>query len=713
MSTEAKETLQISSKVSELAKQDILELQSKIAAFRAGMVDEEKFRAYRLARGVYGQRQEGVQMIRIKLPFGRVTPEQILKIADISDEYAHHNLHLTTRQDIQIHYVQMENAPKVWAALEEVGVTTREACGNTVRNITASSMAGIDPHEPFDVTPYAYEHFRHFLRNAICQEMGRKFKMAFSSSDQDSAFVFIHDLGFIPKIKIENGKEIRGFKVVVGGGLGAQAIHAHVAFEFLPEDQIIPYTEAVIRVFDRYGERSKRNKARMKFLIQNIGFEEFTRLVEQERTAIKTKSHFTDRNIVPEAKPSDEPFTIQAPADPKKYEAFLKTNVFEQKQKGFYGVNIKVFLGDMPTDTAREFAAIVKKYASDDIRITVNQGYTLRFVKKEALPALFNELDKVGLAQPGFDSTADITACPGTDTCNLGISSSTGLAGELERVIQEEYPDLIYNNDIKIKISGCMNACGQHTIANIGFHGMSIKKGINVMPAMQLLLGGGVGRNGEGQIADKVIKMPSRRAPQALRDLLEDYEKNALEGEYFNNYYRRQVEKDKLYFFNLLKPLAELISISDLDFVDWGHVDNYIKAIGVGECAGAMVDLVATLLLETEEKYSWAEKAFKRGAYADAIYHAYNTFISGAKAILTSEGVNCNTQIGIINDFNEHFITKGSFTVPEGDFSSHVLKMSRTEPTAEFAEQFIGEAKGFLEKVINYRKEQVAANKTA
>ncbi|HEY8400643.1 MAG TPA: nitrite reductase [Cytophagaceae bacterium] len=709
MSTEVKNISNLSEKISPEAKEDILDLEAKIKAYRNLQMDEDKFRAYRLARGVYGQRQEGVQMVRIKLPFGRLNPRLLVRIADISDRYAAHNLHLTTRQDIQLHFVKLEDTPKVWAELEEEGGTLREACGNTVRNITGSCTAGIDPNEPFDVSPYAYEHFRYFLRNPICQEMGRKFKVSFSSSEEDSAFGFMNDLGFIPKVKIVDGKEVRGFKVFVGGGLGAQPYLAHVAYEFLPEDQTIPFNEAVIRVFDRYGERTKRHKARLKYLIAQIGMEEFMRRVEGERKALKTKSYFVDRNILPEAKPSDYEFKIEEPVDKKKFEAFVKTNTFEQKQKGYYGVYVKVFLGDMATDTAREFAEIIKKYASDDFRVTVNQGFLLKFVKKDALPALFNELDKLGLAEPGFDSTADITACPGTDTCNLAISSSTGISGELERMIREEFPDLIFNKNIKIKISGCMNACGQHSIANIGFHGMSIKNGNYVLPAMQLLLGGGLEPDGTGTLADKVIKLPSRRCPDAVRMILTDYEENAQEGEYFNNYYRRRVAEDKMYFYKMLKPLSDLSTLNEIDYIDWGHTEKYVTAVGVGECAGVMLDLVATLLVDTQDKLSWAKKAFEKGLYADSIYRSYTTFITGAKALLTSAAVNCNTHIGILNDFDEHFVNKGLMAISGNSFVEQVTRMSNEEPTREFAETYLNEASLFVDKVLEYRNKQVAA----
>ena len=697
---------EILGKIDQASKEDIQELQTKIKAYRNLEIDDEKFRGFRLARGVYGQRQEGVQMIRIKLPYGKISPKQLIRIADISDRYASHNLHLTTRQDIQIHFVKLEETPKVWAELEDVGVTLREACGNTVRNVTGSALAGIDPNEPFDVSPYAHEHFEYFLRNPICQEMGRKFKISFSSSAQDdSAYGFMHDLGFIPKI--ENGK--RGFKILIAGGLGAQPFLALTAYEFLTEDQIIPFTEAVIRVFDRHGERAKRHKARLKYLVHGMGLEVFMDLVEKERKAIKTKTYNYDHSknieVIPAAKTA---FVLQEATDKTKYENWVKTNVFEQKQKGFYGVYIKQHLGDLDSDRARKFAPIVSKYASDDIRITVNQGWLLKYVNKEELPALFNELNTIGLAEPGFDSTADITACPGTDTCNLGISSSTGLSAALEKMLLEEFPDIIFNKNIKIKISGCMNACGQHTIGNIGFHGMSIKNGAYVLPAMQVMLGGGVEPDGTGSLADKVVKIPSKRCTDVVRVLLSDYEEKGLEGEYFNTYYRRLVAADKMYFYKLLKPIAELSTLADHDYIDWGHTDKYVTEVGVGECAGVMLDLVGTLINDTEDKLKWAIKGFERNSFADSIYSSYATSVSGAKALLIGEGINCNTQIGIINDFEENFIKTGKFQLPSGSFSTQLLRMSNEEPTQEFASTFLTEAKEFVAKIKEYRMQQVA-----
>ena len=686
-----------------IVQKDIIDLEKKIRLYREGKIHDDKFRSLRLARGIYGQRQPGVQMIRIKLPFGKVTFKQLLRIADISDEYASSNLHLTTRQDIQIHYVSLDKTPELWEKLEQDDVTIREACGNTVRNVTASPTAGIDPEEPFDVSPYAQATFEYFLRNPICQEMGRKFKISFSASEADTAFSFIHDLGFIPKLKIENGVEKRGFKVLLGGGLGAQPYLAHAVNDFLPEDELIPYTENVLRVFDRYGERNNRNKARLKFLIQKLGLEEVLRLIEEERIAVKVKLFPIDRNAIqlpnfPEKLNSHN----QEVKDVFGYEKWLATNVFEQKQKDFFGVFVKVTTGDLPTDKARAFINVIKDLVADEIRITQNQGLLLKYVRKEALPLLYSGLSSLGLAVAGFDSVADITTCPGTDTCNLGISNSTELARVLENVLFEEYEDLIYNRDVKIKISGCMNSCGQHGLAHIGFHGSSIKANGKVVPAVQVLLGGGVLGDGAGRAADKVIKVPSKRAAIVLRVILDDYHENSFADELFNNYYDR-CGKD--HFYQMLKPLADTISLKAHEYVDWGHEETFATAIGVGECAGVMIDLVATLLLETEEKFQWALESFDNKAYADSIYHAYSVFVSGAKALLLDKGINSSTQVGIIRDFDEHY--KESSYLPIGkNFTDLVLQINKTEPDEKFAVEYLEAATDFITKIKAERETQ-------
>ncbi|HWY37328.1 MAG TPA: HEPN domain-containing protein [Bacteroidia bacterium] len=687
-----------------LVEKDILDLERKIHEFREGKIHEEKFRSLRLARGVYGQRQQGVQMIRIKLPFGKITAKQLLRMADISDEYSTGNLHLTTRQDIQIHHVSLDKTPELWAKLEQDDITLREACGNTVRNVTASAEAGIDPSEPFDVSPYAFAVFNYFLRKPFGQELGRKIKIAFSNSDADTAFTFIHDIGFIPKVKIENGIEQRGFKVLLAGGLGAQPILAQTAFEFLHEDRIIPFIESALRVFDRHGERANRHKARLKYLVSKIGLTEFLKLAEQEEKTLLNKTYIINRNAIKPAElPKESVYTTFRPADEPAYNAWKATNAFPQKQHGYYGVYIKVLLGNIGTAKARELARIVKTYAADDLRITINQGFLLRFVREEALLALYNELKKINLVDAGFNSVADITACPGTDTCNLAISNSTNITVELEKVIYGEFPDLIYNHDIKIKISGCMNSCGQHGLAQIGFHGSSFKAGSNVVPALQLLLGGGTLGNGEGRTGDKIIKVPSKRGPDLLRTLLNDFADGLTEGELFNTYYDR---RGKDYFYQLLKPLADASSLKDADFIDWGQEEKFKPEIGVGECAGVVIDLVATLFFEAEEKLQWSKEAFEESRWGDSIYYSYAALISGAKALLLDKQVHVNTHHVLISDFDKHFVETKEVEV-KGTFKDLALKINRVEPSRAFADRYFSDAEDFLKKIKTYRSSKV------
>ncbi|HEY1023961.1 MAG TPA: HEPN domain-containing protein [Sphingobacteriaceae bacterium] len=682
---------------------DILDLERKIREFREGKVHSEKFRSLRLARGIYGQRQPGVQMVRIKLPFGKVSFKQLLRIADISDEYASGNLHLTTRQDIQIHFVSLDRTPELWSKLQEDDITIREACGNTVRNVTSSPTAGIDPEEPFDVSPYAQATFEYFLRNPICQEMGRKFKIGFSSSDEDTAFSYIHDVGLIPKLRIVDGTEVRGFKVLLGGGLGAQPAMASVVHEFLHEDEIIPYIESVIRVFDRYGERNNRNKARLKYLIARLGMDEVLRLIGEEQTAIKCHTYKIDRNSIALPVVPDSSHYEAVPDDPDRYNQWLATNVFEQKQKGFFGVYVKVPVGDISTERARQFIEAIRTLVSDEIRVTQNQGLLLKFARKEALPELYNRLSDLHLADPGFDSVADVTTCPGTDTCNLGISNSTELSRVLEEVVYEEFPNLIFNRDIKIKISGCMNSCGQHGVAHIGFHGSSLKANGKVLPAVQVLLGGGTVGDGQGRAAERVLKVPSKRAADVVRHVLTDYEQNAGPGETFNSYYDRN---GKDHFYQLLKPLADLTSLKSDEFIDWGHEDLYNTAIGVGECAGVIIDLVATLMYEADEKLHWAIEALKEARYADAIYHSYSVFISSAKALLLDKGINSSTQIGILREFSLQFA--GGYDLNGfPDFEALVLQINKHEPTPQFAKRYLEMASQFTKQVKTRREEVV------
>ncbi len=688
-----------------IVEKDIVDLERKIRMFQNGEIHEEKFRSLRLARGVYGQRQQGVQMVRIKLPYGKMTFKQWKRIADVSDEYSTGNLHLTTRQDVQVHFVSLDRTPELWAELERDEITLREACGNTVRNVTASPTAGIDPAEAFDVTPHGEAIFKYFLRNPICQEMGRKFKIAISNTAEDTALTYMHDIGLIPKIK----DGVRGFKVMVGGGLGAQPMLAQIGFDFLEENKTIPYIEAVIRVFDRHGERNSRHKARLKFLIQKIGFDAFVKLVGEEMAAIKTKTFEIDLNLENvEAIKDYLPTKIAklANVDDSNYNKWLKSNTFEQKQKGYHGVYVRVLNGNVHSDVSRSMADALEGYVANDVRITINQGLMLKYVPTANLPYVFEVLKKHNLADLGANSTAKITACPGTDTCNLAISDSTNITSKLEEVIDNEFPELIHNHQIKIKISGCMNSCGQHGMANIGFHGSSLKTADKVvLPALQVLLGGGTVGDGLGRISDKVLKVPSKRGPAVLRVLLNNYEENATEGEYFNDYYDRQGEK---YFYTLLKPIADLSTLVPDDFIDWGHTEKFETEIGVGECASVIIDLVATLLFETKEKLEWAQAAYTDKRYADSIYHAYSVFVSGAKALLLDKSVSTSNQIAVINKFDEEYVQNNEFAIEGPNFAELVLSINKNEPSEAFAAEYLQKAEAFFNQASEFRAAAMA-----
>ncbi len=697
-----------------IVEQDIIKLEKQIRLYREGKIDDDKFRSLRLVRGIYGQRQQGVQMIRIKFPQGKITSQKLFRVSDVADTYTNGILHLTTRQDIQIHHVSLDVTPQLWAELEQDEITIREACGNTVRNITASPFAGVDYYEPFDVSPYAQFMFEYFLRNPVCGDMGRKIKIAFSSSEADSAFVFMHDFGFIPKIQIRNGKKIKGFKVVIGGGLGQQPVHAFTAFEFLDEDLLIPFTEAALRVFDRYGERNKRMQARLKFLIKELGQDEFLKLVEKEQKTLLNQTLSVVENAdnrLTNNELSDIAIRTESIDAGKegKYALWKTTNTFRQKQVGYYAVGVKVTQGNLHTSLARKLAHIADIYTGNDLRVTQSQNLLLRFVPEANLPFIFNYLDEIGLANVGFETTFDVTTCPGTVTCNLGVASSMGLAEVLENILQKEYPALATNRNLNIKISGCMNGCGQHLIGNIGFQGMSTNIGKAVAPAFQVVLGGGVLANGEGQFAEKTLKILSRRTPDALRALLNDYQANKLENELYNDYFQRQGKK---YFFTLLAPFADTTNVTDEELIDWGNEDAYQKAVGVGECAGVIIDLIATLFVEVEEKIDTAELTLDAGQLADAAYHAYNALIYTAKALLISIEAKTNSHQSIIDGFDREFVQTGKITLTSVEnvvngsnttFSSIALQVSENIPSYSFVSNYIKTTKAFLGKAREYR----------
>lgn len=635
-----------------IVEKDIIELEKKIHLFKTGVLDEESFRSLRLARGVYGQRQQGVQMVRIKLPLGIITPDQLNRIAKISEQYANGNIHLTTRQDVQVHYVSLDDTPQLWAELEKDDVTLREACGNTVRNITSSPYAGIDPNEPFDVTPYGWNLFEFLLRNPIGTEMGRKFKIAFSSSVADESRGYMHDLGIIPII---NG-EREGFKLLLGGGLGAQPHLAITLKEFIPADELLRYAAAIVKVFDQYGERNKRNKARFKFLLQASGAAEILRLIEAEfqQTEVEFESnnnHFYSNNV------TNEP--VEGIEDLDGFKKWHITNVKTQKQKGYVSIIVKVRNGNISAEQARSLSDLIKNYTEDSARITIEQNLLLRFVPEKYVTNVYNNLQRIGLNDFGAGTIRDLTACPGTDTCNLGITGTYLAAEVIENLLVKEYPQVVLSGDITIKMSGCMNACGQHTVSDIGFHGSTIKQNGATYPALQVLIGGANFGYGEARFGDKVIKVPTKRIEQVIRKILDDFLANRLEHELFKNYYNR---RDKIYFYELLKEIADVQNAQDTELLDWGADQKFKPEIGIGECAGVKIDLVKTLLFEAYEKIDEANWFIENQKWNDAAYVAYSSIIQSAKAFLIKNEVPTNSKHQIAEAFEAYYpLVKSKF----------------------------------------------------
>jgi sulfite reductase (ferredoxin) len=362
--------------------------------------------------------------------------------------------------------------------------------------------------------------------------------------------------------------------------------------------------------------------------------------------------------------------------------------------------------GNIGSHTSRRLIEKLKDVIADDVRVTINQGLQFRFIKPEHLEYVYSVLDEEGFAAAGFGSVADVTSCPGTDTCNLGISNSTSTALALSEVIEEEFPEFLYNKELTIKISGCMNSCGQHGMASIGFHGSSLKAKGQILPALQVLIGGGVLGSGEGRIADKVLKVPSKRGPDVIRAVLNDYKTNATNGETFLNYSQRNGER---YYYDLLKPLASLETLLAEDYIDWGQEEKFATAIGVGECAGVMIDLISTLIMEAEEKIAASEDCLSNSKWADGIYNAYAAQIHTAKALLLQQGVQCNTQHGILKDFDTHFSDKGLY-IP-GGFKTAVMYMNDVPPSEAFAYEYLQQAKRFIEFAKVFREQTVLAEK--
>ncbi|MCC7365000.1 MAG: nitrite/sulfite reductase [Dehalococcoidia bacterium] len=551
--------------------------------------DEATFIGFRLKQGVYGQRQPGVQMLRVKLPFGGVTADQLDAFGEVADRFAPlRKAHITTRQNFQIHHIPLSKAADSLRVLGKAGLSTREACGNTVRNVTGDPWAGLQEGELFDPTPYAGAFARYWLRNPLSQLLPRKFKVAFSATDDDNAITGLHDLGFIPRV--HGG--VKGFKIVGAGGLSTMPREALVIRDFVSVDDYLKVSEAVVRIFEKASElRKNRNKARLKFLVERVGGAEFLRMVDEELQGdwAQGKDFRPDRYLYifdeEAAAPAKRPVYDQPNGDMREFTQFVTANVRRQRQQGFSTVEVKVTRGDLKPEQLRGLAQVMRDYSGPTARTTIHQNIVLRWVRDESLYEVWKRLRDLGLADAGANTVTDVVSCPGTDSCKLGITSSMGLNAAIQAKVESMNIEDDLTKKVHIKMSGCPNSCGQHHIATIGFHGATMKVGEAQLPAYHMFVAGGYD-DGEFRLATQLkVRIPAKRAPDAVERVLNLYQAQRNGTETFNQYFDRVGPKPLEGAIEDLTLPGEFTDDNKGMFMDWGKLDLYQMQRGEGECA--------------------------------------------------------------------------------------------------------------------------------
>jgi len=696
----------LAGKMPESLAREIDIFETEVALRKQGKIDERLFAETRLRRGIYGQRYDNGQrhngqavqqmpypsgeltkgpntmwdapgMQRIKIPGGGLNADQLETMAELAEEYSDNIAHVTTRQDFQLHYVHIDDTPSLMRRLAAADITTREACGNSVRNVTACPYAGVCQDEVFDVTPYSRALAKFLLGHPDCQNFGRKFKPAFSGCSQHACgLTSLHDVGFIAKTRSENGTEKRGFEMFVGGGLGAVPYMAKLFDSFVPAEEILPLTQAIARVFARLGEKKNRNRARIKFLIQDLGIEKFRELVLEERKTLPADPRWTD--YVKDAAQFEEaalrPGGEWPSAASEPFKRWLKSNTRPQKQAGYVTVTVALPLGDITSNQLRSLADIVRRFTKETIRTTVEQNFVIRWVSKSDLPELYKALHAVGLGEPGAGTIVDVVSCPGTDTCKLGISSSRGLAAELRKQLAEKnvQADEAVEN-LHIKISGCFNSCGQHHVADLGFYGVSRKVGGYAVPHFQVVLGGEWEHNA-GSYGLPVAAIPSKNIPKVVTRLTDRYVANRTKNETFKDFVKRT---GKVEIKNMLDDLARPPAGDRSFFSDWGDPREYsLEDLGVGECAGEVISSVEFDLGAAEREVFEAQVAFESGQIDKAGKTAYFSMLHAAKALVKISNPNISDDPGqIVSEFRTLYYDTQKFFDPfaGGKFANYLF----------------------------------------
>ncbi|HEY4052108.1 MAG TPA: nitrite/sulfite reductase [Terriglobales bacterium] len=721
---------------------DIFE--TEITLRKQGKLEERLFAETRLRRGAYGQRYDNGQrndgqkvqklnfpsgdltkgpntfwdapgMQRIKIPAGGLNAHQLEVMAELAEEYSDGIAHITTRQDFQLHYVHIDDTGALMRRLAAANITTREACGNSVRNVTACPYAGVCRDEAFDVTPYARALAKFLLGHPDAQSFGRKFKPAFSGCAQHACgLTSLHDLGLIAKTRVNDatGREENGFEMYVGGGLGAVPYQAKLFQDFVAPEELLPMAQAIARVFARHGEKKNRNRARIKFLIQDIGIEKFRELVLSEREILpfdprwteyieEAKAEFQESGLKPAVDVPELVLIGNANGSGPELQQWLRSNTRPQRQPGYVTVTVALPLGDITANQLRSLADIVRRFTRETIRTTVEQNFVIRWVSKADLPDLHKALNKVGLGDAGAGALVDITSCPGTDTCKLGISSSRGLAAELrKRVSEKSFVEDEAVQKLHIKISGCFNSCGQHHVADLGFYGVSRKIAGYAVPHFQVVLGGEWENNG-GSYGLPVVAVPSKNIPRVVERLTESYVAGRNQGETFKEFVKRTGKAAlKTMLEDLTKPPAGDRSY----FSDWGDPREYtLGDMGEGECAGEVVSAVDFGLAAAERELFEAQLALETGEVEQAGRSAYRAMVNAAKGLVQVEYPHVSDDAdGIVSEFRRRYYDTQIFFDPfaGGKFANYLFaahEKTGRPYTEESSRYLIDEAQLFID----------------
>ena len=726
---------QLGNRIPEDLGREIDIFETEIELRKQDKIDEVVFAETRLRRGAYGQRYDNGQrfdgrqtqqlaypeqktkgpntlwhapgMIRIKIPFGGLNATQMNLLADLGEEYSDDILHITTRQDIQLHYIHIDDTVDLMRRLAAVGITTREACGNSVRNVTACPLAGVCNTESFDVTPYSRALSKFLLGHPDAQDFGRKVKIAFSGCRHEACgLVNMHDIGAIGVTREIDGESKRGFELYVGGGLGAVPHQAKIFDEFVSEEELLPLSQAIGRVFARLGEKKNRARARLKFFIARIGIEEFKRLVLEERAVLPHDERWTSylqelgSNDEEPLKPGQSLNGVQLPDG---FDDWFNTNIYQQSQAGYAVVTVYLPLGDLTSRQMRDLAALSSKYVKDTIRMTVEQNIVLRWVSEADLPALYTDLAAIGLNGSAANTIVDVTSCPGTDTCKLGIASSRGLAGELRQRLGERFHTLDKAvQGMRIKVSGCFNSCGQHHVADIGFYGISRKINGVTVPHFQVMLGGRWKGNGES-FGLAMAAVPSKNIPHVVDRLTERYVTDRQGEETFQDFISRIGKRD------VKSMLDDLIQVPTYEedpsfYQDWGDTRAFnIDDMGKGECAGEVVPLAQFELMAAEREAFEAQILLDEEDFSAAYNTAFKAMVAGAKALVRTQFLDVGDDASKISaEFKTRFVDTELYFDPfaKDKFARYLFRMQEeplSDPSRDDAHRSIEECQLFLE----------------